>query len=127
MHVYLAARHLQLNDSIRDYVETRLVGPIREHNRLKITRVEIQLFAADDSGPKVGCHVLVSIKGAHEINVREIDGSLYEAIDLAKDRVMRQLTEQRDRMLTRSRHPKKYSFARLARALGWARSRQEPA
>lgn len=121
MHVYLAARHLELTDAIRDYAEQHLIAPISEHNNLHIKRVEVQLFAEGDKGNHFGCHVLVEIKGDRTINVREVDDTLYEAIDLAKDRVVRSLTELRDMLLTTRRRPKKYSFARLARALGWSR------
>ena len=120
MHVCLAARHVELSDELRAYVEDHLVAPLREHTRLTINRVEVQLF---EEGTKGGCHVLVSVKGHHDINVRELqDGGLYAAIDVAKDRVVRQLTEIRDKILTQSRHPKKFSFGRLGRALGRHRS-----
>ena len=121
MHVYLAARHVELTDELRAYVEDHLVAPLREHSRLTINRVEVQLF---EEGTHGGCHVLVAVKGHHDLNVRELqDGGLYAAVDVAKDRVVRQLTEVRDKILTQARHPKKFSFARLGRALGWLRSK----
>lgn len=126
MHVYLTARHIELTPAIRAYVDSRIVAPVRDHNRLHVTRVEVQLYPEGEKGNYVGCHVLVSVKGHKDISVREIDHSLFEAIDVAKDRVVRQLTELRDRILTRSRHPRKYSFARLARALGWSRQPEQP-
>jgi putative sigma-54 modulation protein len=119
LHVYLAARHVELTDALRAYVEQHLVEPIRTHTRLMINRVEIQLFAEGDKGNHYGCHVLVELKSDRGINIREIQDDLYAAVDVARDRVVRQLTEFRDRMLTASRHPKKYSFERLGRALGW--------
>src|SRR5262249_39269823 len=93
---------------------------IRGHTALNVTRVEVQLFAADKVN-HFGCHVLVEVKGDRGINVREVQEDLYAAIDLAKDRVLRQITETRDKMLTMRRHPKKYSFGKLGRALGWFR------
>ncbi|HEX8951521.1 MAG TPA: HPF/RaiA family ribosome-associated protein, partial [Polyangia bacterium] len=103
---------------LRAYVEAHLIEPIRNHSRLNIGRVEVQLF---EEGPKSGCHVLVHLKGHHELNVRELQDGIPAAIDIAKDRVTRQLTEARDKILTQGRHPKKFSFARLGRALGWVR------
>ncbi len=120
MHVYLAARHVELSDELRAYVEAHLIEPLSHHTSLPINRVEVQLF---EEGTKGGCHVLVEIKGHRDINVRELQaGGTYAAVDVAKDRVVRQLTEVRDRILTTHRHPKKFSFARLGRALGWLRS-----
>lgn len=124
MHVYLAARHVELDDELRAYVEAHLLESIRAHTGLTINRVEVQLFT---EGPNGGCHVLVEIKNHHDINVRELQDSIPAAIDVAKDRVVRQLTEVRDKILTQRRHPKKFSLARLSRALGWLtdnRSRQ---
>jgi ribosomal subunit interface protein len=122
LHVYLAARHVELTDALRAYVETHLIEPIRSHQgRLKLRHVEIQLFAEGDKADHFGCHVYLDSKGHQRVNVREIQNDLYSAIDLAKDRVVRNIIEIRDRMLTLRRHPKKYSFARLGRALGWIR------
>ncbi|MDB4971494.1 MAG: Sigma 54 modulation protein / ribosomal protein [Myxococcales bacterium] len=121
MHVYLVARHMDLTDAIRSYVEQHLIDPIRNHTGLNITRLETQLFPEGDKANQFGCHVLVEIKGHAPINVRELQDTEYAAIDVAKDRVIRSLVDTRDKMLTERRHPKKYSFARLGRALGWVR------
>jgi ribosome-associated translation inhibitor RaiA len=117
--VYLTARHLELDDRVRDYVERHLVEPVRNHNGLNKVRMEIQLFRDADRGHRLGCHVLVEVKGHRDINVRERDDDIFTAIDLAQARTIRALTEIRDRILTLSRHPKKYSVAKLARALGF--------
>ena len=116
MHVYLAARHIALSDELRDYVEAHLLEPIRNHNGLTIIRTEVQLYSEGAHG---ACHVLVEIKGHQDINIRELQDTIFAAIDIAKDRVLHTLTEIRDRLLTQRRHPKKFSFARLGRALGW--------
>jgi ribosomal subunit interface protein len=119
LHVYLAARHVTLSDALRAYVEKHLIEPIRNHTGLKIIRTEVQLFTEGVFG---GCHVLVEIKGHHEINVRELQQDMHAAIDLAKDRVVHQLTQTHAKILTQRRHPMKFHFARLGRALGWIRS-----
>jgi ribosomal subunit interface protein len=119
LHVYLAARHFNLSDELRAYVEEHLIEPIRRHTGLKIIRTEVQLFTEADNG---GCHVLVEIKRHHEINVREVQESIRAAVDLAKDRVLRQLTETRDKILAERRHPHKLGLTRLSRALGWIRA-----
>ncbi len=128
MHVYLTARHMELTDAIRDYVERRIVSNVRSHNSLAVRRLEVQLFREGNKGPFFGCHVLVEAGGRHErheINVREIDKTnLYEAIDLAEARVLRQLSELRDELLTVRRHPRKYSIERFLRALGIRRARE---
>jgi ribosome-associated translation inhibitor RaiA len=119
LHVYLAARHVALSDELRAYVEQHLLEPIRNHNGLNIIRTEIQLYP---EGAQGACHVLVEIKGHQAINIRERQDTILAAIDIAKDRVLHALTEVRDRLLTTRRHPKKFSFERLGRALGWTGS-----
>ncbi len=125
MHVYLTARHFDLTDELRAYAEKRLVEPIRSHNSLDITRIEIQLQPETERGGQIGCHVLVEIKGHNDLNVREIASDVHAAIDLANERVMPLLTDLRDKKLTLARHPKKYSLGKLARALGWRRAREQ--
>jgi ribosomal subunit interface protein len=123
LHVYLTARHLELDDLTRSYVERHLVQPAESHSSVKVMHMEIQLYRDAERGHRWGCHVLLRASGHQEMNIREIDDDLFAAIDLAAGRLLRTLTELKDRRLTLSRHPKKYSFERLARALGWGRSR----
>jgi ribosomal subunit interface protein len=124
--VYLTGRHLELDDATRDHVERNLVGPVRRHNRLNLTRMEIQLSKDAERGHHFECHVLLELKGGAVINIRERDPQLNAAIDQAQDRILRNLDEYKDRLLTLSRHPKKYSLARIARALGWISGKRVP-
>jgi ribosomal subunit interface protein len=117
VHVYLTARHFDLTDEIRAYVEQRIVEPLRTHTSMKIPRVEIQLVPATERGGQMSCHIHIELKGHRDINISEIAGDVHAAIDLAQERALRALTEQRDKMLTLSRHPRKYSFDKLARIL----------
>jgi len=124
LHVYLAARHVELTDELRAYVQAHLIEPIQTHTGLHIVRMEVQLFADGEKGNHFGCHVLVEIKGHRDINVREVQDTLMAAVDVAKDRVTTNLTEVRDRLLTLRRHPKKFSWSKLGRALGWPRTNE---
>lgn len=122
MVVYFVVRHLELTDVLRAYVENHLIDPIRRYDG-PVRRVEVQLFPEGEKGNHFACHVLVDMKGGHAINVREIQDSIFAAIDVAKDRVTTALAERRDRLLTLRRHPKKYSLERLGVALGWIQRR----
>jgi len=102
LHVYLAARHVALGDELRAYVEEHLVEPIRNHNRLNIIRTEVQLYL---EGAHAVCHVLVEVKGHHDINVRERQDTIFAAVDVAKDRVVHALTDVHHKILTQRRHP----------------------
>jgi ribosome-associated translation inhibitor RaiA len=122
LHVYLAGRHVELTDELRAYVQAHLIDAITTHTGMHINRLEVQLFADGEKGNHFGCHVLVETKGHRDINVREVQDTLPAAVDVARDRVINNLTEMRDRLLTLRRHPKKFSWARLGRALGWVRA-----
>jgi ribosome-associated translation inhibitor RaiA len=86
--------------------------------------MEVQLYHMSDRELRFGCHVHLELTQRHHIEIREEDRDLYEAIDRAQKRLVRAVTEYRDRQLTEGRHPRKYSFGRLARALGLSRRAQ---
>jgi ribosomal subunit interface protein len=119
--IYLTARHLDLTDALRAHVERHLKGSLDGLTTVKIGRMEVQLYKLGDRDVRFGCHVLLELSHRHEINVREEDHDLYEAIDLAQKRLVRAVTDYRDRQLTEGRRARKYSWTRLARALGWSR------
>jgi ribosomal subunit interface protein len=119
MIIYLTARHIELTEGLRRHVERHLNDAVHGHTKVKTTRMEIQLYRTSEREVRFGCHVLLELSPRHEINIREESHDLYEAIDLAQKRLLQALTDYRDRRLTMSRHPRKYSWDRLARALGW--------
>jgi len=121
MQLYLTARHMELTEALRDHVERHLRAPVESHTNGRGTRMEVQLYDCGERNVCFGCHVLLELAPRREINIREEDHDLYTAIDLAQKRLMRALVEFRDRELTEARHPRKYSFGRFARAMGWGR------
>jgi ribosomal subunit interface protein len=122
MHLYLTARHFDLTDAIRQHVEEHLLRPIAAHvDRHELNRMEVQLWVGQRDA-RYGCHVMVQLPGhGHDLNVSEEGKDLYAAIDLAEKRVLRRLLDLRQRRLTEKRHPKKYSWDRVARVLRSAR------
>lgn len=125
MQMYLTARQIELTDALRQHVERHLLAAIEGHTSVKTQRMEVQLYRISEREIRYGCHVLLELSHRHEINVREEDRDMYEAIDLAQKRVVRALTDYRDRQLTEGRRTRKYSFGRIARALGWVTRRSE--
>jgi putative sigma-54 modulation protein len=120
MQLYLTARQMDLTDALRDHVERHLRQPVETHTSVKATRMEVQLYRTSDREVRYGCHVLLELTHRHDINIREEDRDMYAAIDLAQKRLLRAVVDYRDRQLTEGRRARKYSFNRLARALGWA-------
>ena len=120
--LYLTARHLYLSEALRAHVTRHLSDAVQGHTSSNITRMEVQLYKLGGREVQFGCHVLLELSPRHEINVREEDKDLYEAIDLAQKRLLHALTDFHERRLTLGRRTRKYSFERLARALGWGAS-----
>jgi ribosomal subunit interface protein len=119
----MTARHLELTDGLKNHVERHLVEAVRGHTGANITRMEVQLYQVSEREPLFGCHVTLELSPRHDLNIREEDNDLYEAIDVAQKRLLVALTAYRDRLITQSRHPKKYSYDRIARALGFRRGK----
>ncbi len=113
MDFYLTSRGVELTDAIRRYVERRLLGGVEGHTAVRPSRMEVQLYRTSQREIRYGCHLLLELAHRHDLNIREEDRNLYEAIDLGARRLVRAITEYRDRRLTEHRHPRKYSLDRL--------------
>jgi len=97
MHVYLTARHFELTDSIRKYVEQHLVREVERHaDAHELNRIEVQLSLGQRDA-RFGCHVLVQLPQHRDINVTEENLDLYAAIAVAQKRVLHALSAERER------------------------------
>jgi ribosomal subunit interface protein len=104
MHLYVTGRHLELTDSIHDYVRRRLVEPVQAHaDAHDVQRMEVQLYSLTEGESRFGCHVLLQLPHDQDLNIREETIDLYEAIDRAEKRLLRQLVDHRARSRDQSR------------------------
>ncbi|MFZ5890728.1 MAG: ribosome hibernation-promoting factor, HPF/YfiA family [Myxococcota bacterium] len=107
MHIYVTARHFDLTPSIRSYVEKRLVDAARAHSAAHdLVRMEVQLTQVDARDTRFRCHILLQLPAHHDINITEETLDLYEAVDRAEKRLIRRLTDERQRQVSATRHPK---------------------
>lgn len=121
MHYFLSARHFQLTEANRKYVERHIVDAVQNHaDEHSLTRVEVQLGLGQRDA-RYGCHVMVQLPRRRAINITEENKDMYAAIDLAEKRLVRQLVDTRQKELTKARHPRKFSWGRVLRALRTAR------
>jgi ribosomal subunit interface protein len=117
MHLYLTARHFELTDTIREHVQQHIVRSVEEHaDPHELNRIEVQLYVGQRDA-RYGCHVLVQLPNHRDLNVSEEGKDLYAVIDTAEKRLVRALVEARHRQQTTQRHPKKFSWERITRAL----------
>jgi ribosomal subunit interface protein len=112
MEIYVTGRGIELTGTLREYVHKRIERAADDLKRVRVTRMEVQLYRTSQREIRFGCHVLLHLSHCNALNVREEDGDLYEAIDKAGGRLARALTEQRDRWLTRTRQSNKPGVAR---------------
>ena len=104
MHLYVTGRHLELTDSIHDYVRRRLVEPVEAHaNARDVQRMEVQLYGLTEGDARFGCHVLLQLPHNQDLNIREETTDLYEAIDRTEKRLLRQLIDHRARIRDQAR------------------------
>jgi ribosomal subunit interface protein len=107
MHLYVTARHFDMSPSIHEHVEQRLVGVIQGHATAHdLLRMEVQLTKLEESDTRFRCHILLQLPGHHDINITEDGLDLYESIDRAEKRLVRKLTDERQRQRSERRHAK---------------------
>ncbi|HET9955933.1 MAG TPA: ribosome-associated translation inhibitor RaiA [Polyangiaceae bacterium] len=112
MHLYITARHFDLTPSIREYVEKRLVNAIEGHATAHdLVRMEVQLTELDGHAVRFRCHILLQLPNNHDINITEETLDLYEAVDRAEKRLIRKLTDERQRYISAQRHGKQQEVA----------------
>ncbi len=108
MHLYVTARpgSFELSDAIRHYVEKRLVKAVEAHSPANdLVRMEVQLTRSEHE-ERYRCHVLLQLPSNRDINITEETHDVYEAIDIAEKRLLRHLTDQRQRVITEKRQEK---------------------
>jgi ribosomal subunit interface protein len=115
MHLYLTARHFDLTDDVRGYVQRRIVDAIAAHAPAReLNRVEVQLSRSECEA-RYTCHVLLQLSAQREVNITEANHDLRAAIDLAEKRLMRSLIDLRQRRRTTTRHAHQQSARKMAR------------
>ena len=87
MKVLMRGVHLNLTDSLRDYVTQHLVEPLVKFIDDEATEMDIALV--DINGPKGGvdqeCRVTVRMPGFAGMHVTETSETMYHSIDAARD------------------------------------------
>jgi ribosomal subunit interface protein len=100
MKVLMRGVHLELTDSLRDYLTQHLVEPLVKYIDDEATEVDIALV--DINGPKGGvdqeCRVTVRMPGFSGMHVTETAETMFNAIDTARDtleKVVKRTIEKR--------------------------------
>lgn len=92
MKISLTARHFELNDALREHVESRLQGLDRYHQRA--SRVEVTL-TEEKRLKRVEARAFVD--GDHDIHAEATANDFKTAVNQLSDKLARQLKRRRDR------------------------------
>ena len=93
MQIDITARHIELRESARSYAQDRAAR--LPHYFDKVSRVEVVI---DREGGDFTCEYHVSAEGHEEFVARAVDRELNASIDLAHDKVVRQLNDWKSRL-----------------------------
>ena len=99
MHITISAKHMELTQPIRDYIERKMSRLPHFFNRLQEIRVIIERVPH-------GYHVEVVSDVEHhkDFVANREHGDLYACVDMVSDRAVRQLHEWKDRIRGAKKH-----------------------
>jgi putative sigma-54 modulation protein len=100
MEIELHARHVELSDKVRDHVEKKIGRLDRYLPDIKAARVELSHGTRRSRGEVYGAQITVWVD-ATVLRAEEIDGDLFAAVDLASDKLHRQIERYRGKRLDR--------------------------
>jgi putative sigma-54 modulation protein len=93
MDIKITARHLEVTDAIRSYLQKKVEKLENHHSRIE----SIEAILEESEG---GFTTELIVKESHsqKFAVHVIDDDLYAAIDLISDKAERQLTKHREKL-----------------------------
>ena len=99
MHITISAKHMELTQPIRDYIERKMSRLPHFFNRLQEIRVIIERVPH-------GYHVEVvsDVEHHNDFVANSEHRDLYACVDMVSDRAVRQLHEWKDRIRGAKKH-----------------------
>ena len=99
MQKIVKARHMKLTDPLKNYAEAKLAGVLTRVFNGPAVKIDIELskLAHVANGTDNECRVVVSMPKGKPVVIDQQSGDMYTAINLAHDRLMRQVVRERRR------------------------------
>lgn len=94
MLIKITARHMDVTDAIRSYVEKKLARVTKYYNR--ISEVEV-ILTEEGQGQRHKIEVIVRVDNHQPFVVHESGNDMYACVDLAVDKLERQLTKHKEK------------------------------
>ena len=103
MHITITGVHIEITHAIREYVEERMNALSKYANKEKgVMRISVELSKTSGHhvhGDVYQVEVQAERSGLH-INIKAIKNDLYAAIDEARDKLAREITERKDKEMS---------------------------
>ena len=106
MDLELQVRHFDLTDTVRDYVDRKVGRLDRYLPGIKVTRVELGRGVRRSQGEVYTAQVTAWVDSSI-LRVEEMNADLFAAIDLASDKLHRQIERYKGKRLRRWHETKK--------------------
>ena len=93
MQIEITVRHESVTADIKDYATKKADRLVKYYDRIQSVRVVL-----DKEGGATVCEMIADVEHSHDLVGRATDADVRAAIDLATDRLERQLAEHKDRV-----------------------------
>jgi len=93
LQIEISVRHASVAADIKDYATKKADRLGKYYDRIQSVRVVL-----DKDGGGMVCEMIVAVEHSHDLVGRATDADVRAAIDLATDRLERQLAEHKDRV-----------------------------
>ena len=97
MQEIVKARHMKLTPSLKDYAEVKLANALRRVIDRPAVKLDIELSKLGHvaNGSDKECRIVVKMPWGRPIIIDEQADDMYKAINLAHDRMMRQIIREK--------------------------------
>jgi len=96
LQIEITVRHESVTADIKDYATKKADRLVKYYDRIQSVRVVL-----DKDGGSMVCEMIAAVEHTHDLVGRATDADVRAAIDLATDRLERQLAEHKDRVRNR--------------------------
>lgn len=95
MQLIIKGTHLQLTEAMKEYVNEKIGHHVEKFLNHPAIIVDVEL--TDCNNDERECRITLSVPKGKTITITEVADDLYKAIDLAKDRLARQMKREIER------------------------------
>ena len=101
MNIDISGRHMQVTAGMEAHVRDK-VGKVEQHFPAGVQSVHVTL---NIEGTEAMAEMVIVVRGV-QLVCRAADGDMYAAIDAAAEKMIRQVTRQKERIQDRRHHKK---------------------